>query len=274
MSSSPIQISLPTNAGEKSAVQKLSLTLERVFTGGCPLLQSLHLPVLQDKLVDVIGEERRSELHSLNGDQLLRRRAGKRNRKPSSRLITHFKFYFARRQVYAREFLQKTSVKSFGLAGEQHFALVQRDHRAINVPLRVGPEIHGKLSVLLIVRRIKPVVMEMVHREMELVKTELQLLPLQPDFQNAIGGVLVLARVVTERVRWLRVWHAVSTSLCARFRPSFLVGEPLLELPLAPRRLVHAEQALVHVVADDVVERRAMVADHKHDHADFVVGHE
>src|SRR5215472_139981 len=274
MSSSPIQISLPTNAVRKSALQKLSLTLERVFAGGRPLLQSLHLPVLQDKLVDVIGEEWRSELHSLNVDQLLRRRAGKRNRKPGSRLITHFKFYFARRQVNAREFLQKTSVKSFGLAGEHHFALVQRNHRASNVPLRIGPEIHRKPSVLLIVRRIKPVVMEMVHREMKLVKTELQLLPLQSDFQNAVGGVLVLARVVTERVRWLRVWHAVSTCLCACFRPSFLVGEPLLELPLAPRRLVHAEQALVHVVADDVVERRAMVADHKHDHADFVVGHE
>ena len=164
------------------------------------------MTVLQDKLVDVIGEEWRSELHFLNVDQFFRRRAGERNRKPCSRLITHFKFYFARRQIYARKAFQKTGVESFGLAGENHFGLVQRNHRAINVPLRIGPEIHGKLSVLLVVRGIKPVVMEMVHRKMELVKTELQLLPLQSDFQNAVGGVLVLARVVTEQVDCHGVW--------------------------------------------------------------------
>src|SRR5215469_8888794 len=234
--SEPKACPFPTNAGE-SSLQRLSLTLERVFTGGCPLLQSLHLPVLQDKLVDVIGEEGRPELHALKVDQLLRRRAGERNRKPCSRLITHFKFYFARRQVYARKFLQKDSLESFRLVGEHHFGLVQRNHRAINIPLRIRPEIDRKPSVLLIVRRVKAIVMEMVHRKMELVKTELQLIPLQADFENPVGGVFVLAHIVGLGVRWFCVWHAVATSFRPRLRPGFLVGKPLLELPLAPRRL-------------------------------------
>src|SRR5260370_374231 len=72
----------------------------------------------------------------------------------------------------------------------------------------------------------------------------------------------------------LRIRAAVAAGLRARFRARFVPGEPLLELALAPRRLVHAEKPLVHVVADDVVERRAVIADHQNDHANLVVGHE
>src|SRR5947209_16887548 len=75
-------------------------------------------------------------------------------------------------------------------------------------------------------------------------------------------------------MRWLGVWNSVTTRLRARFRACFLSREPLLELALAPGCLVHAEKPLVHVVADDVVERRAMIADHQNDHANLVVGHE
>ena len=75
-------------------------------------------------------------------------------------------------------------------------------------------------------------------------------------------------------MRWLGVRHAV----CACFRPGFccrfLVGKPLLELPLTPRRLIHPQQPLVHVVADDVVKRGAVIRLNQHDHANLVVGHE
>src|SRR5437879_12488617 len=75
-------------------------------------------------------------------------------------------------------------------------------------------------------------------------------------------------------MRWLGVWNSVTAGLRARFRACFLPCEPLLELALAPGRLVHAKKPLVYVVADDVVQRGAMIADHQNDHANFVVGHE
>src|SRR5207302_10247525 len=208
------------------------LTRVREFARRFPLFQSFHLSVLHNELIDVIGEERRAELHTLEMDELLRRRAGERNRKPRSRLVAHFKFYFAWRQVHARELFQKARVDRFGLARERDFRLVQRDHGGINVSLRVGTEVDRELAILLVVRCVEPVVMEVAHRKVKLVQTELQLMPLQSDFQNAVSRAFIFANVVAERVRWFRVRYAIPTGLRARFRPSFLVGKPLLKLPL------------------------------------------
>ena len=58
------------------------------------------------------------------------------------------------------------------------------------------------------------------------------------------------------------------------FRPGFLVGQTDLETALAPRSLVHAEQTFVDLVAYNVVERCAVVADDENDDANFLVGQE
>ena len=140
--------------------------------------------------------------------------------------------------------------------------------------MRIRPEIDGKLAVLLVIGRVKAIVVKVAQRKIERVKTELQRVALKPDFQDAVSRILIIAGVVRQRMRWLCVWNSVTAGLRARFRACFLSREPLLELALAPGRLVHAEKPLVHVVADDVVQRSAMIADHQNNHANLVVGHE
>src|SRR5437588_10853718 len=97
------------------------LTRVREFARRFPLFQSFHLSVLHNELIDVIGEERRAELHTLEMDGLLRRRAGERNRKPRSMLVAHFKFYFAWRKVDVRHPFQRASIDRFGLASKRDF---------------------------------------------------------------------------------------------------------------------------------------------------------
>lgn len=116
--------------------------------------------------------------------------------------------------------------------------------------------------------------MEMAHRKLERVKSELQFVIFELDFHNAVGRILIVPRVIRQRMGWLGVRNAVLAGFCPCFGPCLLASEPLLEVALTPGRLVHAKKPLVHAVADDVVQRGAMIADDQNNHADFIVRQE
>ena len=116
--------------------------------------------------------------------------------------------------------------------------------------------------------------MEMAHRKLEFVKTELQGVTLERNLEDAVSRILIVAGVVGQRVGRFGARNAVGAGFRPCFRACFLAGQPLLKSALAPRRLVHPEKPLVHIVTDDVVQRGAVIADHQNDHADLVVGQE
>src|SRR5215469_1072149 len=251
-----------------------SLPRKNEFALWSPLFQLFRLSVFQHKLINVVGEPRRSELQSLDVNELLWRRAGERYGKSLFRLIPDLKLDFSGSDICSRKFLKQLGVQRLRLASKNHFRLIQRDHRLVNVPLRVRSEVQRKPSVLFVVRRVKPVIVKMTERKLEGVKAKLQLIALQPDFQNAVRRILVLRRIIRQRMRGFRVWNAVASCFRPCFRACLLAGQPPLQKALAPRRLVHPQQALVNVVADEVVENRAMIADYKNNHSDLVVRHE
>src|SRR5216684_2829147 len=82
------------------------------FAGGVALLQSLHLAVVEDELVNDVGEARSAELKAFDGDELLGRCAGKFERKAGAGLIGDLEFYFCRREVGSRETLQELGLES------------------------------------------------------------------------------------------------------------------------------------------------------------------
>ena len=86
--------------------------------------------------------------------------------------------------------------------------------------------------------------------------------------------MLVLAEVVSERMRRLRIRHAPKAGLAARFGARFLVLQTDVEQPICPGSLIHAQQTLINVVTDRVVKRCGVIANHEHDHADVLVRHE
>jgi len=141
----------------------------------------------------------------------------------------HFKLNFARGQVYPRELLQKLRVQGLGLAREYDFGLVQGRHCAVDISLGIRPEVDRELAILLVIRRVEPIVVEVGHRELEFVKTELKLVTFESDLENAVRRILKLASVVGQRVRRLGVRNAVRASLRPRFGACLLVCEPLLE---------------------------------------------
>src|SRR5260370_7632158 len=99
---------------------------------------------------------------------------------------------------------------------------MQRDHGAINVSLRVRPEVEGEPAILFVVGSVKPVVMEVAHWKLEFVKTELQRVTLEPDFENAVGGILIFGGIIGQRGGWLGVSNPVCPGFPATFPASLL----------------------------------------------------
>src|SRR5713101_4155049 len=161
------------------------LPRERVFAGRVARFQRGYFAVLHDELIDHVRELRGSELEALNGKQLDGRSSRECQRETGAGLVEHFKFNLGRSHVSARELFEQGRIKRLGLAREDDFSLIQRNHRVINVSLRVRPEVNGELAVLLIVGRVKTVVMKVAHRKLEFVKSELQRVVLEPDLENA-----------------------------------------------------------------------------------------
>ena len=93
----------------------------------------------------------------------------------------------------------------------------------------------------------------MRHRHPDLVEIELQLVVLEPDLDHAVRRVFVLADVIRQRMRRLRVRHTIFAGLRARLFVGFLRLEPDLQPALDPGRLVRAQETLVQVVGDVVV---------------------
>src|SRR5436189_126504 len=226
------------------------LPREGEFAGRVALLQRGHFAILHDELINNIPELRCPELEPLDGNELDGRSARERKRKTGSRLIEYFKFNFGRSRVSASQLFEQRRVQRRGLAREYNFRRIQRYHRAINVALRICPEVHGELAVLLVIERVKAVVMKVAQRKIEGMKTELQRVILEPNFKNAVGRVLIVARVVGQGMRWLGIRNAIAAGFRTRFRARFLPGKALLELALAPRRPVHAEEPLLRCLAN------------------------
>ena len=114
----------------------------------------------------------------------------------------------------------------------------------------------------------------MRQRKTDFVKLKLKLIVLQSDFQNAVSRMLVLTYIIGNRMRRLGIGNQAIAGLAARFGARLLILQPDIERAVSPRYLVHAQQTLIHVVADRVVEAGDMVADHKHNHSNVFVGHE
>src|SRR6267378_738427 len=155
-------------------------------------------------------------------DEFDRRPAREYQRKSVSPLINYLELDVSGRQVISRELLEKRCIQGPRLSCENHFSLVQGNHRGINVPLRIGPKIDRELAVLLVFGCIEPLVMEMVHRKLE-------------------------------RVRWLSVRNAVGAGLRACFCAGLLACESLLQSAFTPGCLLQTQQPLVYVIADNVI---------------------
>src|SRR6266446_4684556 len=149
------------------------LPRERILAGRVARFQRGYFAVLHDELIDHVRELRGPELEALDGNQLDGRSAREDQRETGAGLVEHLKLNFGRGHVSAREFFEQRRIKCLGLAGENNFGLIQRDHRVINVSLRVGPEINGELAVLFVIRGAKAVVMKVAHGKLEFVKSEL-----------------------------------------------------------------------------------------------------
>src|SRR5262245_37707241 len=74
-------------------------------------------------------------------------------------------------------------------------------------------------------------------------------------------------------MRWSRVCHLVRADGGAHLGRRFLTLQPDSLQAIAPWRLIHAEKPLIYVETDRVVEARAMIPDHEHEHADVFLGH-
>ena len=116
--------------------------------------------------------------------------------------------------------------------------------------------------------------MKVSQRQNDFVKIKLQRVVLHRDLQTAVSRMFVLAGIIRERMRGLCVRHAAKALFGSRLGARFLSFQTNVEETISPRRQLHSKQTLIDVVAERVVERRRMIADHEHDHADMFVGHE
>src|SRR5205807_7647041 len=130
------------------------------------------------------------------------------------------------------------------------------------------------LAVLFIVWSIEAIVMKVRERQDDLVKVKLKRVTLHPDFQDAVSRMIVLASVIRERMRRLGVGNAAKPFLRSRFGTGLLAFQTNVEQAISPGRWIHAEQTLIQVVADRVVERCDVIANYEHDHADVFIRHE
>src|SRR5213080_3534428 len=150
------------------------LAREGEFAGRTALLQRGHFAIFHNELIDDIGKLRGPEFEPLEWNQLDGRSPREGKRETGSRLIKDFKFHLGRSHVSTRKFFEQRRVQRFGLACEHNFRLIQGHHGAINITLRIRPEIDGEFAVLLVVGRVKAIVVKVAQRKIERVKTELQ----------------------------------------------------------------------------------------------------
>src|SRR5258708_17712349 len=100
-------------------------------------------------------------------------------------MIQHLKCTLGASHMHASKFFEQRRIQRLGLACENDFGLIQRNHRAINVSLRVRPEVNGELPVLLVIRCVKSVVMKVARCKLQFMKSEFQRVTLESAFENA-----------------------------------------------------------------------------------------
>src|SRR2546421_2617809 len=104
--------------------------------------------------------------------------------------------------------------------------------------------------------------MEMREWQDNLMKIKLKRVVLHADFQAAVRRMLVLASVIRERMRRLCVRDAAEAFFGSCFSAGLLAFQTNVEQAISPGRWIHAEQTLIHVIADRVVERCDVIANY------------
>src|SRR6266542_2666174 len=206
-----------------SAVRRwASLSDVREFSRRVPPFQRLRLAVLHDELIDNIRELRDAELQALVGHELALGLADEDEEEASVLLQDDLEPGPGGSLVRSRELLENARVERIGPARKGGLGLVQGHEGPVHVALRVGAEIDRPLSVTLVVGRVEAVVVIVGHGKSHLVEIELELAVLLRDLEQPVGGVLVLAHIVLERVRGLRVLDLVRAGLRPRLRLGLL----------------------------------------------------
>src|SRR5260370_41249130 len=95
----------------------------------------------------------------------------------------------------ASKFFEQRRIQRLGLACENDFGLIQRNHRAINVSLRVRPEVNGELAVLLVTGCVKPVVMKVAHWKLEFMRSALHRVTLAAPLANSTRRLFIISDV-------------------------------------------------------------------------------
>src|SRR5262249_19697315 len=129
----------------------------------------------------------------------------------------------ARSLVRTSETLSDDCVNARWATHKNCLRFVQRHRRLVNVALWVGREIHRPLAVLFVVGCIETIVVKVSHRKTNLVKLKLKLIVFQSDLQYTVSRMLVLADIVSQRVRGLGIGHAAVTGFAASLGACLLV---------------------------------------------------
>ena len=107
-------------------------------------------------------------------------------------------------------------VDGLRLSNKHGFRFIQGHHGLIDITLRIRAVIDRPFSVLLVIRRVEPIIVELRHGQPDLMKIELKLTVLQSDVHDAVSGVFVSAGVSRERMGRLSIGNPAFTGLCSR----------------------------------------------------------
>src|SRR5580658_1456669 len=188
---SPVQRLSRFSANEPRSL----LFREDELSRGVLLLESCNLAILHHEFEGHVGELRRPETQALHLAQRNDWLARQNQRQFTVRRQRNANLHAAGRFVSACELRHQFRIDGIGPAGEYGLRFVQGHHGLIDISLRIRAEVDRPLAVLLVVRSVKPVIMEASHGESDLMKVELKLVVFQTDGHHAVSGVIVGALV-------------------------------------------------------------------------------
>src|SRR2546423_892519 len=241
---------------------------------GCDLSQRGDLTVVFDELDEHVRKFRQVELQRFVWNQFLIGGTRRHDEKSTTWPEYDLQFGPGRSLVISGNALGGGFVEFRRATHKANFALIQRHCRFVDIALRICGEVHRPFAVLFVVWSIETIVMKVSQRQNDLVKIKLQRVVLHRDLQTAVSRMFVLAGIIPERMRRLRVGNAAKALFGSRLGARFLSFQTDVEEAISPRRQLHSQQTLIDVVAERVVKRRRVVADDENDHADVFIWHE
>src|SRR5262245_10182508 len=152
---------MSTSAGPGAAWLRVLLPLRNVLSRWIDLFDGGYLPALFHELDDHIGELLNAKLEPLVRNQLLIRRAGRKDVQIAARLYRYLILESVWRLVGPGEVRRKRGIKRRRASNKRYFAFVKRHRRFVDVSLRIGCKIHRPLALLLVVWSIEPVIVKM-----------------------------------------------------------------------------------------------------------------